>query len=81
MADIVNKDDVKFEDAIVRLEEIVAALEGAKCDLDESLGLFEEGVSLVKFCNEKLDNAQLKVKKLTEEGEVDFFEKEAEAKS
>ena len=81
MADKINKDELKFEDAVARLEEIVSALEGAKCDLDESLGLFEEGVSLVKYCNEKLENAQLKVRKLTEDGEVDFFAKEAEAES
>ena len=64
--------DLKFEQAIDRLEQIVSALEGGKCDLDESLGLFEEGVSLVKLCSEKLDSASEKVKILTPEGEKDF---------
>ena len=56
---------MKFEDAMTRLEEIVTSLEKGKCDLDESLGLFEEGVSLVKFCTEKLDTAAQKVKFLS----------------
>lgn len=54
-----------FEEAVKRLEEIVRMLEGGTAPLDESLLLFEEGVSLVKFCNEKLDGAEQKVKMLT----------------
>ena len=54
-----------FESAIARLEVIVRALESGSAPLDESLALFEEGVSLVKFCNEKLDGAEQKVKMLT----------------
>ncbi len=54
-----------FESAIARLEVIVRALESGSAPLDESLSLFEEGVGLVKFCNEKLDGAEQKVKMLT----------------
>ncbi len=61
----IDKNELKFEGALARLEEIVSALEGGKCDLDKSLGLFEEGVSLVKFCSDKLDTATQKVKILT----------------
>jgi len=57
--------NLTFEAAIARLEEIVRALEGGCAPLDESLSLFEEGVSLVKLCNEKLDKAEQKVKLLT----------------
>ncbi len=57
--------ELKFEEAIERLEKIVSTLEGGKCDLDESLTLFEEGVSLVKLCSAKLDAASEKVKILT----------------
>ena len=67
-----DKKDLKFEQAIDRLEQIVSALEAGKCDLDESLTLFEEGVSLVKLCSEKLDSAAEKVKILTSDGEKDF---------
>ena len=60
-----NEKELKFEDAISRLETIVQTLEGGKCDLDESLGLFEEGVSLVKLCSARLDEASEKVRVLT----------------
>lgn len=51
-----------FETALARLEEIVRALESGNADLDNSLEMFEEGVSLVKFCSDKLDSAEQRVK-------------------
>ena len=55
-------DKMTFESAIQRLEFIVKTLESGNFELDASLELFEEGVSLVKFCNKKLDNAEKKIK-------------------
>ena len=57
-----------FEEAMKRLEEIVRKLEGGNALLDESLALYEEGVGLVKFCNDTLDNATAKVRVLTRYG-------------
>lgn len=57
---------ITFEEATARLEEIVKNMENGKIPLADSLSLFEEGVSLVKLCNEMLDSAQQKVKILTE---------------
>ena len=54
--------EITFVAAMTRLEESVRALEGGNAPLDTSLALFEEGVSLVKFCNQKLDAAEQKVK-------------------
>ncbi len=71
-----GKKDVKFEDAMTRLEKIVADLESGKCDLDEALGLFEEGVGLVKICSAKLDAAAQKVSLLTSDGEREFAERD-----
>ncbi len=67
---------LKFEEAIERLETIVGALEKGNCALDDSLGLFEEGVALVKYCSEKLDSAAQKVKILTSDGIKDFSKEE-----
>ncbi len=61
MAD--NKEK-SFEEAMARLEEIVRALDGGSAGLDDSLGLFEEGIALVKLCNAKLEGAEQKVKLL-----------------
>src|SRR5690625_2907133 len=41
-----NQEDVTFEQAFARLEEVVRKLEGGETNLDESLKLFEEGVRL-----------------------------------
>ncbi len=57
-----NNNDIAFETALARLEEIVRALDGGAAPLDESLALFEEGVKLVKLCSGKLDAAEQKVK-------------------
>ena len=55
-----------FEAAIEKLNDILLKLESGSLALDESLALFEEGVSLIKLCNEKLDSAEQKVRILTE---------------
>lgn len=65
-------ENIKFEDAIRRLEEIVHLLENGDSPLDTSLELFEEGIALVKVCNSRLDSAEQKVTMLTlsQSGEV-----------
>ncbi len=60
-----EKQEMSFETAIARLEEIVRMLEGGNTPLDKALTAFEEGVSLVKLCNSRLDTAEQKVKILT----------------
>ncbi len=61
-----------FEKAMTRLEQIVAALEGGRCTLDESLKLFEEGTKLTAYCSRLLKEAEQKIIKLTaaESGET-----------
>ena len=58
--------DMTFEQAMTRLEQIVAALEGGKCSLDESLALFEEGTKLTAYCSKQLKEAEQKIVKLTD---------------
>ena len=53
-----------FETALARLSEIVRMLESGQAPLEESLALYEEGVGLVRLCNEKLDGAEKKIKAL-----------------
>ena len=65
-----KKAEVKtFEQALSRLESIVKSLEGGTAELNESLGLFEEGVALIKTCNSLLDKAEQKIVMLTRGGE------------
>ena len=53
--------ELSFEKALERLGEVVAELEAGKVGLDESLKLYEEGMKLVRLCNEKLDSAEQRV--------------------
>lgn len=54
-------DEISFEQAAAKIEEIVRLLEKGDCPLDKSLTLFEEGVALIKTCSVMLDNAELKI--------------------
>ncbi|MBQ8145269.1 MAG: exodeoxyribonuclease VII small subunit [Clostridia bacterium] len=58
------KKEVSFEEALERLEEIVELLESGENPLEKSLDLFEEGVSLVKLCNKKLESVENSIKVL-----------------
>ena len=53
-----------------RLEEITRLLESGAEGLDESLKLYEEGVSLIRLCTQKLETAEqsVKVLQMGEEG-------------
>ena len=51
-----------FEDAMRRLDAIVAKLEEDKLPLDEMLARYEEGVALARYCVEKLEAAEQKVR-------------------
>lgn len=59
-----NEKNYTFEEALARLESLVKTLEAGEGDLDASLSAFEEGISLVRLCTEKLDAAEQKVKLL-----------------
>lgn len=60
------KKDIKFEDAMLLLEDIVKKLEAGSLSLDESIKSYEEAVKLIGICNEKLSDAEQKVRILTE---------------
>lgn len=56
--------EITFETALARLEQIVKALEGGNVPLEDLIKLFDEGTGLVKLCTERLDKAEEKVKLL-----------------
>ncbi len=70
--DIQKSADLPFEEAIARLEVIVKSMEGDAVSLDESLALYEEGVSLVRRLTRELDEAEQRVRILqkTPDGEI-----------
>lgn len=58
--------ELTYEQAFNELESIVAALESEQKTLEETMRLFERGQVLAQFCAALLDNAELKIKELTE---------------
>lgn len=67
-------EQLSYEEAFSQLEEIVASLESSQHNLDQSLSLYERGQALVKRCAQLLDQAELRVLQLTENGLADFSE-------
>ncbi len=61
-----------FEKAMQQLEEIVAELEKGELPLEKAMKKFEEGISLSRYCTEKLDETERRITLLMEgpDGEV-----------
>jgi exodeoxyribonuclease VII small subunit len=64
-----------FESALQRLEEIVKRLESGDLPLASALELFEEGVTLSRFCHTKLEEAERKVEILLKKGDGEMDRK------
>lgn len=64
--------EIKLEAAMARLEEVLRALDRDGVDLEEALRLYEEGIRLVRVCNDRLDDAERRIKilKLSDGGEI-----------
>ena len=65
-----KKDTVNFEASLDKLKKIIEKLEGGDISLEESVKSFEEGIGLVKECQKQLSQAELKVKKLLDNGDT-----------
>ncbi len=59
--------DLKFEDCLARLEQIVSALESGNLPLEDSLRVFEEGIALARRCTRYLDEAERKIEILAKD--------------
>lgn len=74
---------LSFESALGKLEAIVESMESGEVPLAELLAKFEEGTKLLKVCESRLKDAELKIEQLKKQkdGSVTFekFETEREA--
>jgi exodeoxyribonuclease VII small subunit len=59
--------DLKFEDCLTRLEQIVSALESGTLSLEESLKVFEEGITLARHCANYLEDAERRIELLAKD--------------
>lgn len=64
--------EMKFEEALKKLEDIVSELEKGDLSLDDSLSRYEEGIRLSVACTKKLEAAKKKVELLVKSGEDKF---------
>lgn len=73
----VDKKDPKlsFETALTNLETIVESMESGEVPLAELLAKFEEGNKLLKFCEARLKEAELKIEQLKKERDGVSFSK------
>ncbi len=63
-----ENNELNFEDALARLEQIVEELESGDLGLESALSAFEEGVSLSRRCSGQLEDAERRIEILVGEG-------------
>lgn len=56
-----TENNLRFEQALERLEAVVARLEAGNAPLDEALSCYEEGMELIRQCSKQLDEAEQRV--------------------
>lgn len=66
-ADETPVEEMSFEDAMKALERVVDQLESGETPLEESIALYERGAELRKRCEAKLQEAELRVRRIVED--------------
>ena len=69
MAEPGDIDQLSFEAALARLEEIVRTLEKGEAPLDESIKLYQEGERLKRHCEARLKDAQARIEQIALRGD------------
>lgn len=62
-----------IEEAFAMLDQILAKMDEEGVTLEESFRCYEQGIKLIKYCNETIDAVEKKVQVLSAEGETDEF--------
>ena len=63
-SDNAAQENLSFEDALKELETSVEKLERGEVSLDDAVAAYERGAMLKKLCQDRLDEARLKVDKI-----------------
>ncbi len=67
------KKQLTLEESFEKLDETLAALEGRNITLEKSFELYQQGMELVKNCNDQIDRVEKKMQVINEEGELSDF--------
>lgn len=65
--------ELTLEQMFEKLEESIEKLEQEDISLEDSFKIYQEGMKLIRTCNEKIDKVEKEVLKLSENGELDEF--------
>jgi len=60
--------DMKYEEALRRLNDIMIKLESGEIPLDKTFEMYDEGIKLIGFCRNQLTEAEGKIMKITKSG-------------
>ncbi len=61
---VIYMKDLTFEQALLKLEELISQLEKGELSLEQSIKVYEQGVKLTSFCTSELKTAKLKIEEL-----------------
>lgn len=71
-----KKTEQSFEESLARIREIVIELESGELSLEDSIGQFREGSTLIDHARKLIADAELRVRVLTEEAQASEIEDE-----
>ncbi len=68
-----EKKEISLEESFEKLDEMLNELESPEISLEDSFRVYQEGMKLLKQCNETIDRVEKNVMKLNENGELEEF--------
>lgn len=73
-----EKKELSIEESLAQLDDIAAKMEAPEVTLEDSFGLYEKGMKLIKSATKRIEDVQRKVEKLEADGTVSDFEEDGE---
>ncbi|MBE5958048.1 MAG: exodeoxyribonuclease VII small subunit [Lachnospiraceae bacterium] len=64
-------ENITIEDGFDKLNTIINQMEDGEVSLEESFKLYNEGIKLIKACNDKIDYVEKQIKLIGKDGEED----------
>ena len=68
-----DQEQFRVEEAFDRIEALLEKLQDKDVTLEESFGLYQEGMGLLKLCNENIDHVEKQMLQIDEEGQTHEF--------
>lgn len=66
--------ETTLEEDFARMEELLGEMEREDIGIEDAFSKYEEGIKLVKACNDKIDRVEKKVKTLSDDLKTEDFE-------